>query len=291
MSMMLHKTAAMAFVCALAVACTSGASAPDSSESDSPPITESESGRIVGQPVEVDSFTVEVTSEGSALFVVTGSVPSPCHEAFFGFEEPNADGVMTGESESWLDSECDAAVEPTEFSETMEIDGLPPGDYVANLDTEFEASFVIPTHTTSAPSTTGIRSTSDDPSSQFEPLGGPNCNPSSPFEQWGGGLAEVKATSSNIEVWGLLWQIPPLTVDKETKMVWRVTGTGDFDIRAFQGNTQAELTWGPVLHESSDFERPGDEWGTAFTFPAPGCWEIEVSRGTDTAHVWVQVAS
>jgi len=145
MSMMLRKTVAMAFVCALAVACTSGASAPDSSESDSPPITESESGRIVGQPVEVDSLTVEVTSEGSALFVVTGSVPSPCHEAFFGFEEPNADGVMTGESESWLDSECDAAVEPTEFSETMEIDGLPPGDYLAKLDAEFEASFVIPT--------------------------------------------------------------------------------------------------------------------------------------------------
>jgi hypothetical protein len=115
---MLRKSVAMSFVCALAVACTNGASAPDSSESDSPPITESGSGRIVGQPVQVDSFTVEVTSGGSALFVVTGSVPSPCHEAFFGFEEPNANGVMIGESESWLDSECDGAVEPTGFSET-----------------------------------------------------------------------------------------------------------------------------------------------------------------------------
>lgn len=158
--MMLSRSLAMVSIGAMAVACTNGASSPGSSGRDSPPITESESGRIVGQPVEVGSFTVEVTKQSSALFIVTGSVPSPCHEATFGFEEPNADGVMIGESESWLDPECDAAAEPTEFSETMQIHGLLPGDYVASLDGEFEASFVIPTQRTSPPSTTATENPS-----------------------------------------------------------------------------------------------------------------------------------
>ena len=158
--MMLGRTLVIGFAVGLAVACTNSTVGPDSSEGGSPPITESETGQIVGQPVEVHSFTVEVTDEGSAMFVVTGSVPSPCHEAVLGFEEPNDDRVMIGESESWLDPGCDDAAEPTEFFETMAIDGLAPGDYVANLDGEFEASFVIPNQATSSPSTTATENPS-----------------------------------------------------------------------------------------------------------------------------------
>ncbi len=158
--MLLHRSLALVLLGALVVSCANEASAPDSSGINSPPITESESGRIVDQSFEVHSFTVEVTSEGSAVFAVTGSLPSPCHEATFGFEEPNAAGVMIGESESWVDPGCEATPDPTEVSETMEVPGLPPGDYVARLDGEFETDFVIPPQETVSPSTTAFENPS-----------------------------------------------------------------------------------------------------------------------------------
>ncbi|CAN5737560.1 hypothetical protein BH23ACT4_BH23ACT4_11480 [soil metagenome] len=103
-------------------------------------------------------------------------------------------------------------------------------------------------------------------------------------------MAEVRATSDAIEVWGLLWEVPPLRVDQEIKMVWRATGSGEVQFRALgEGGQELEPTWGPNLHTDSNFTRPGDEWGTAFVFPTPGCWEIEIARGTETAHVFVEV--
>lgn len=56
-------------------ACTGGSPSSEQAEPDAPLITESETGRIIGQPVDPVSLTVEVTGEGSALIVVAGSVP------------------------------------------------------------------------------------------------------------------------------------------------------------------------------------------------------------------------
>lgn len=275
----------------LTVACSDDGSSslPRLPDTSPPPITEPEDGRIVGQSLKVDAFRVEVTEGATAVFVVSGWVPSACHEAMFGFEEPNTEGVMVGESESWLDPDCEAQDEPTEFTESMEITTLPPGEYLARLDGEHEARFVIPEEPSPTSTVGHVRS----PSS-FVPLGRAECSPSSPFLPWPedgtpGGLAEVRATASDIDVWGLFWSTPPLPVDEEIKIVWRVTGIGEFDIRATQGTTEADLTFGPNPHQGSNFQRPGDEWGTAFVFPSPGCWEIEITRGADTAYVWVEV--
>jgi hypothetical protein len=196
---------------------------------------------------------------------------------------------MVGESESWLDPDCEAQDEPTEFTESMEITTLPPGEYLARLDGEHEARFVVPEE----PSPTSTDGEARSPSS-FIPLGRAECSPPSPFFPWPedgtpGGLAEVRATASDIDVWGLFWATPPLPVDEEIKIVWRVTGMGEFDIRATQGTTEADLTFDPNPHQGSNFQRPGDEWGTAFVFPSPGCWEIQITRGADTAYVWVEV--
>ena len=128
-------------------------------------------------------------------------------------------------------------------------------------------------------------------------LGAPECDPPSPHSPWfgdrfdtsGRALAEIEATSAEIEAWGLLWETPPLPVEFEIKMVWRVTGSGDFEIRAVNEGTEADLLFGPTLHEESNFNRPGDEWGTAFVFPSPGCWDVQIVRGDATAHVWVEV--
>lgn len=128
------------------------------------------------------------------------------------------------------------------------------------------------------------------PTNGFLPLGGPECDPPSPVQAWGdGGLAEVRATATGIEAWGLLWEMPPLPRNEEIKMVWRVTGSGEFDIEAAHDDAPTAPTWGPNDHQESNFERPGDEWGTAFVFASPGCWEITITRGQHSARVWLEV--
>jgi len=109
-----------------------------------PSITESESGKVVGQPVDVESFRVDVAEGGAAVFVVSGTVPSPCYEAVVGFEEPDRSGVLAGTAESWLDPTCTAGEETTAFSVSVELTNLDPGDYVAQLDGGRQASFSIP---------------------------------------------------------------------------------------------------------------------------------------------------
>jgi hypothetical protein len=61
---------------------------------------------IVGQEIDLSEIQVEVTEEGLLRIVVSGTVPSPCHQAVFGFEEPDSGGGLVGSAESWLDGDC-----------------------------------------------------------------------------------------------------------------------------------------------------------------------------------------
>lgn len=114
----------------------------DSSESS--PITESESERVVAQPVTVEDLLVAVSAEGVVTFVVSGTVPSPCHDAVAGFEEPNADGLLVGSAESWLDLDCVVTDEPTPFRLAVPIRGLAEGHYTVRLPGVSDRSFAIP---------------------------------------------------------------------------------------------------------------------------------------------------
>jgi hypothetical protein len=42
-------------------------------------------------------------------------------------------------------------------------------------------------------------------------------------------------------------------------------------------------------HASSNWQRPGAEWGTGFTFPASGCWDLHVKGGKTVGDVWVVI--
>lgn len=133
------------FVVALAVsvvACGGGDSTGSGVDpSESPPITESESGRVVGQPATVEDLLVAVSADGVVTFVVSGTVPSPCHDAVAGFEGPNADGLVVGSAESWLDLDCVVTDEPTPFRLAVPIQGL-AGEQCA-LDIWFDTAAVV----------------------------------------------------------------------------------------------------------------------------------------------------
>lgn len=93
------------------------------------------------------------------------------------------------------------------------------------------------------------------------------------------------------ELWALLF-FSRAFVDQEMKIVWRVTGTGgEFNAQARNESGMAlEPHWGPQYHEDSTWERPGEEWGTSFIFPTPGCWIISVSYGETVGTIALEVS-
>lgn len=110
---------------------------------------------------------------------------------------------------------------------------------------------------------------------------------------------EAQASSDmGMDAWALFFATYPMPEgepiripeDREIKIVWRVTGAGDFAIEASGPNGLAIApAWGPDLHSSSSWERPGDEWGTGWTFPQPGCWTFLVQRGQAQAVLRVDI--
>ncbi len=163
-----------------------------------PPVTESESGNVVGQQIDVDAFRVDVAEDGDAVFVMSGTVPSPCHEAVFGFEEPDGNGVMVGTAESWFDPTCTAGEETTAFSVSMELTNLDPGNYVARLEGGFEAGFSIPQSPSDGSDLQG--------SSGSARMGAPVV-----MADWAAYPFEGIVTSSDVVVVGTVESVDPVT--------------------------------------------------------------------------------
>ena len=92
--------------------------------------------------------------------------------------------------------------------------------------------------------------------------------------------------------WALLWEVPPWQVGREVKVVWRMGGSGDFDIvaRGPRGET-VPPTRGPTPHSGSNWDRPGSEWGTLFTFATAGCWALEARRGGAVSTIRLPVST
>ncbi|TDE58215.1 hypothetical protein E1295_06340 [Nonomuraea mesophila] len=110
-------------------------------------------------------------------------------------------------------------------------------------------------------------------------------------EPAGKGFPEVRGTARDAELWGLLFVgETPLRHGDEVKIVWRMTGEGPLRVAAsLPDGTAATLAWGPEEHDGSSWRRPGQEWGTGFVFPEPGCWKVELTRTRGSGHVLLEV--
>ncbi|MGH2652884.1 MAG: hypothetical protein ACRDHV_00850 [Actinomycetota bacterium] len=129
------------------------------------------------------------------------------------------------------------------------------------------------------------------PESMFRPLGREGCRPPSPLV-----VTESLATSVGIKVWALLTVAevakPPweLAAGDEVKIVWRSDGSGDFDVVAISPTGEVVPSEIPVTsHLSSNWERPGSEWESWFTFSEAGCWELRVRHGDGSARLWLMI--
>lgn len=127
----------------------------------------------------------------------------------------------------------------------------------------------------------------------FTPPAGTNCLPPSPLESnSAGGFPEVQGAASGGQLWGLIMANEglPLQASSDIKIVWRMTGSGSLTITTFGPNgATAPLTFGREEHSSSNYDRPGDEWGTGFDFPVAGCWQIHAARGDLAGDVWLLI--
>jgi hypothetical protein len=125
-------------------------------------------------------------------------------------------------------------------------------------------------------------------------LGAPGCHPASPVTLWQSFLPQVEGTGHGATLWGLLMfpHALPTRADDQEKIVWRMTGTGLLTLEAIgpDGNHHG-VAWGPAAHLSSDWDKPGNEWGAGYVFTAPGCWDLRAIRGNATADVWLLVVS
>ncbi len=95
---------------------------------------------------------------------------------------------------------------------------------------------------------------------------------------------------SSGELWALLF-FDKAQAQQDLKIVWRITGTGSpFTIKAqHTDGTIVKPIWGPEYHGGSSWQRPGDEWGTGFNFPKPGCWTLTVTLGKTIGEIRLEV--
>jgi hypothetical protein len=131
-------------------------------------------------------------------------------------------------------------------------------------------------------------------SSYLGSLGKPGCQPAAAFHGLGGGggMPEAGFDSSKGSFWALFFMPVPPPAGKEIKVVWRMTGAGDFVFRVSDADGRTiPLIWGPDGHGSSSWNHPGSEVGTGFNFPHPGCWDVHVAKPTVDADLWLNVAA
>jgi len=85
-------------------------------------------------------------------------------------------------------------------------------------------------------------------------------------------LLEAHAAGMGAQAWALFFNRPHSSIRANTpeKIVWRMTGSGDFNVVAIDidGNRLAP-SQSPMPNSGSSWNRPGDEWGTAWVFHTP----------------------
>ena len=82
------------------------------------------------------------------------------------------------------------------------------------------------------------------------------------------GFSELEGDLTGGDLWALVFDALPVRQGQETKIVWRMTGEGDVAMSATgPEGREAFPVWGPESHAGgSNWERPGDEWGSGWLF-------------------------
>jgi len=122
-------------------------------------------------------------------------------------------------------------------------------------------------------------------------LGAPACHPPSPLDVSNTGYQEALGTTGGTTLWVLFEGGIP-SARSDAKLIWRLGPRFQEPLRFVglgpQGQNQLPLF--VSAHEGSNWNRPGDEWGTGFHFPVAGCWDMRVTGRKDVGDVWIVIS-
>lgn len=122
--------------------------------------------------------------------------------------------------------------------------------------------------------------------------GEPGCQPPSPQDASNLAFPEARGTTPAMDLWVLFLGGPP-PVGQEGKIIWKVGMSFDEPVQVVALGPAGQRLQPLFLqrHATSNWQRPGAEWGTGFTFPSSGCWDLHVTGGKTVGDVYVIISS
>ncbi|WP_319463921.1 hypothetical protein [Micromonospora sp. RTP1Z1] len=109
----------------------------------------------------------------------------------------------------------------------------------------------------------------------------PSCPPDHRYDEVMAAGGEVAGTP------GVFWTLlflhdGRLPAGEQVKIALKVTGSGELTLRAVGPGGVTVEPRSFDHHGGSTWARPGDEWGSYWVFPTPGCWTIQADRADGT---------
>lgn len=120
----------------------------------------------------------------------------------------------------------------------------------------------------------------------------PLCHPASRVRTTRASGPEIQGTGHGATLYGLMMarRPPPIRAGDTVKIVWRMTGRGPLKLTATDPSGRlVPLTFGPEPHATSNYSRPGSEWGSGYRFDTAGCWRLDAKRTFGSAEALVEV--
>jgi len=140
----------------------------------------------------------------------------------------------------------------------------------------------------------GVLSVAAPPPAGFGALGAPGCAPVSPSSG-----RDVFGTAAGAELWALPFVDVAAgsaatlvgVVGDESKIVFKMTsGVPRVFYAVSPDGTRFAPAW-TSPHTSSNWNRPGAEWGAGFVFDRAGCWRIHAGVPPSSGDLWFSIVS
>lgn len=128
----------------------------------------------------------------------------------------------------------------------------------------------------------------------FGALGTPGCAPASPSRG-----RDIFGTAVGAQLWALPFAASgdagaatfTGVVGKDTKIVFKMTSGIPLVFYAVAPDgTRVAPAW-TTPHDSSNWNRPGAEWGAGFVFNETGCWRIHAGTTPSSGDIWLSILS
>jgi hypothetical protein len=122
-------------------------------------------------------------------------------------------------------------------------------------------------------------------------LGSADCAPPSPTGPLRSATEVRAATSDGTTIWARFAGEPPFPSGEPIEVTWRIDARQAPDLVVVDPEGAETRVDRVERDRSVRWERPGNAWRSTIEFDHPGCWRINVTRGSDRrGDVWIQVA-